>query len=105
MQQKEKSEKELKAMEQVKKANAKLAKVRRDERKAERKAQDHHKFMMGGIIVKYFPKAYDFSEQEMNRIIACAFKNQSVLNMISVVTRERQNGRQEGGDGESDNED
>ena len=105
MEKKEKSAKELKAMEKVKRANAELAKIRRDERKAERKSQDHHKFMMGGIIVKYFPNAYDYSEQEMNRIIACAFKNQSVLNMISVVARERHNGKQEGGDGEPDNED
>lgn len=68
-------------------------------------AQDHHKFMMGGIIVKYFPNAYDFSEHEMNRIIACAFKNQSVLNMIAVVARERQTDKQESGNGESSNDD
>ena len=23
--------------------------------------------MMGGCVVKYFPEAYDFNEQEMNR--------------------------------------
>ena len=73
----------------VKRANAELAKVRRDQRKQQRKEQDHHKFMMGGVVVKYFPEAYDFSEQEMNRIIACAFSLKDVKNMITTVLKER----------------
>ena len=85
----EKSAQELKAMEQVKRAQANLAKIRRDQRKQLRKEQDHHKFMMGGVIVKYFPEAYDFSEQEMNRIIACAFSLKDVRNMITTVLKER----------------
>ena len=89
MEQKELSPKELKALEKVKRANAELAKVRREERKQLRKEQDHHKFMMGGVIVKYFPEAYDFSEQEMNRIIACAFSLKDVKNMINTVLKER----------------
>lgn len=42
--------------------------------------------------MKYFPDdydAYEFDEQEMNRIIACAFKNRDVQNMIKTVVRER----------------
>ena len=89
MEQKELSSKEQKALEKVKRANAELAKVRREERKQLRKEQDHHKFMMGGVIVKYFPEAYDFSEQEMNRIIACAFSLKDVRNMITTVKKER----------------
>ena len=54
-----------------------------------RKAQDRHKYMMGGCVVKYFPEAYDFSEQEMNRIIACAFSLKDVKNMINTVLKER----------------
>ena len=45
--------------------------------------------MMGGVIAHYFPEAFDFSEHEMNRIIACAFKNKDVQNMIRVVVSER----------------
>ena len=71
--QQEKTAKEMRAEEKVRRAQAELAKIRRDQKKELRKAQDHHKFMMGGIIIKYFPGAYDFSEQELNRIIACAF--------------------------------
>ena len=89
MEQKELSLKEQKALEQVKKANAYLAKVRREEKARARKNQDHAKFMMGGIVVKYFPEAYDFSEPELNRIIACAFSMKDVQNMIQVVLKER----------------
>ena len=89
MDQKEKTQRELQAIEEVKRAKARLAKVRREEKKNLRKEQDHHKFMMGGIIIKYFPDAYDFTELEMNRIIACAFARRDVKNMISAVVRER----------------
>ena len=76
-------------MEKVKRANAELAKVVREEKEQLRKAQDRHKYMMGGCVVKYFPEAYDFSEQEMNRIIACAFSLKDVKNMINTVLKER----------------
>ena len=89
MEQKELSTKEQRALERVKRANAELAKVRRDQRKQLKKEQDHHKFMMGGVVVKYFPEAYDFSEQEINRIIACAFSLKDVRNMITTVLKER----------------
>lgn len=89
MEQKELSTKEQRALERVKRANAELAKVRRDQRKQLKKEQDHHKFMMGGVVVKYFPEAYEFSEQEMNRIIACAFSLKDVRNMIVTVLKER----------------
>ena len=61
----------------------------REEKEQLRKAQDRHKYMMGGCVVKYFPEAYDFSEQEMNRIIACAFSLKDVKNMITTVLKER----------------
>ena len=89
MEQQQISAKKLKAMEKVKRANAELAKVVREEKEQTRKAQDRHKYMMGGCVVKYFPEAYDFSEQEMNRIIACAFSLKDVKNMIATVLKER----------------
>ena len=98
MEQKELSIREQRALEKVKRANAELAKVRREQRKQLRKKQDHHKYMMGGCIVKYFPEAYDYSEQEMNRIIACAFSLKDVKNMISKVTRERPDPKEENND-------
>ena len=89
MEQQQISAKKLKAMEKVKRANAELAKVVREEKEQLRKTQDRHKYMMGGCVVKYFPDAYDFSEQEMNRIIACAFSFKDVKNMIATVLKER----------------
>ena len=89
MEQEKISAKKMKAMEKVKRANAELAKVVREEKEQTRKAQDRHKYMMGGCVVKYFPEAYDFSEQEMNRIIACAFSLKDVRNMIATVMKER----------------
>ena len=89
MEQKEKSKKVLQAEERFKKAQAELLKVRREEKAQARKEQDHHKFIMGGIIVKYFPEAYEFSEQEMPRIIACAFRNRDIQNVTRTVVNER----------------
>ena len=45
--------------------------------------------MLGDVVVKYFPEAYQFSETEMNRIIACAFHSRDVKNMIDRVLTER----------------
>ena len=84
-----KIKKGLLAEEQFKRAQANLAKAKREEKAKLRKEQDRHKFMMGGCVVKYFPEAYDFSEQEMNRIIACAFSLKDVQNMIRKVVSER----------------
>lgn len=108
MEQKELSQKELKAMEKVKRANAALAKIRRDQKKQLRKEQDRHKYMIGGCVVKYFPddlEAYDFNEQEMNRIIACAFSLKDVKNMIVTVLKERPDPEEETAETEVENDD
>ena len=85
----EKSKKMERAERKLKQAQAEYRKALREEKEKERKAQDHHKYMMGGVVVKYFPDAYNFSEQEMNRIIACAFSLKDVRNMIATVKKER----------------
>ena len=89
MEQREKSAKELQAEENVRQAMARLKRIRNEEKQKLRKEQDHHKFMMGGIVAKYFPECYDFSEQEMTRILACAFKNTDIQNMIRAVVKDR----------------
>ena len=58
MEQQQISPKKQKALEKVKRANAELAKVVREEKEQLRKTQDRHKYMMGGCVVKYFPEAY-----------------------------------------------
>ena len=39
-----------------------------------RKAENHHKYIMGGIIVKYFPDCYSYDEGELNRILSVALQ-------------------------------
>ena len=88
----EKTPEELRAEEAVRKANAALQKARRKKKEELRKEMNRHKYMMGGVIAKYFPDCFDFSELEMNRIIACAFKSRDVQNMVAVVLKERNDG-------------
>jgi hypothetical protein len=45
--------------------------------------------MIGGTVAKYFPECYSFSQEEMCRIIAGAFKNQGVQNLINLVIKDR----------------
>ena len=103
MTQEEKSKEILRAEMKVAQAKANLRKAKLEERRKLRKEQDHHKFMMGGIIAKYFPECYDFNEQEMSRIIACAFKNKDIQNLINVVVDEREKNERKTGFSISDN--
>ena len=85
----ERSQKIERAERKLRQAQEEYKKALREQKEKVRKAQDHHKFMMGGCVVKYFPEAYSFSELEMNRIIACAFSLKDVQNMITTVLKER----------------
>lgn len=97
----------------VKQAQAEYRKAVREQKKQERKTQDRHKYMMGGCVQKYFPdglSVFDFNEQEMNRIIACAFSLKDVKNMINTVMKERpdpdaENGGEEVVDDEAGSDD
>ncbi len=104
MTQEEKTTKVARAELKLRQAQAEYKKALREEKERERKEQDRHKYMMGGCVVKYFPDAYDFSELEMNRIIACAFGLKDVQNMIRTVMKERSDPDTEN-DGEEDNYD
>ena len=101
----EKSTKMERAERKLRQAQAEYRKALREEKEKERKAQDHHKYMMGGVVVKYFPEAYDFNEQEMNRIIACAFSLKDVKNMIATVLKERPDTSVTNDDEEEENDD
>ncbi|MBP3802386.1 MAG: hypothetical protein J6I76_00590 [Oribacterium sp.] len=104
----EKSKKMTKAEEKFRQAQAVYDQAVKDEKARIRSIQDRHKYMMGGCVLKYFPEdfnAYEFDEQEMNRIIACAFKNRDVQNMVKTVVRERPSEEQEVEKAEVKNED
>ena len=113
MTEQEKMTKVERKAQKVKQAQAEYRKAVREQKKQERKAQDRHKYMMGGCVQKYFPdglSVFDFNEQEMNRIIACAFSLKDVKNMINTVIKERpdpdaENGGEEVADEEVENDD
>ena len=113
MTEQEKMTKVERKAQKVKQAQAEYRKAVREQKKQERKVQDRHKYMMGGCVQKYFPdglSVFDFNEQEMNRIIACAFSLKDVKNMINTVMKERpdpdaENGGEEVVDEEVENDD
>ena len=53
----------LKAERQVEQAKARLAEVKRKESAKKRSEENKHKYMMGGIVHKYFPECYGFDER------------------------------------------
>jgi len=89
--QEQKTKEEIKAEQKVRQLEASLAAAKKDAKEAKRKADNSRKYMMGGVVWKYFPECVQFSELEMNRIIACAFSLDGVKNMIERVRKERQN--------------
>lgn len=89
MEQNEKSQKVLAAERKVAEAKAMLNRAKKEESRKLRSIQNAKKYAMGGMIVKYFPECYDFSNEEMLRIIACAFASRDTKNMIERVLRER----------------
>lgn len=62
---------------EVKKANAK-----------KRALENHHKYMMGGIIVKYFPECYLFEEDELNQIIKAGLVTRECKEVIERIKRQ-----------------
>lgn len=59
-----------------------------DDKYRELKEENQHKYMMGGIVHKYFPECYQFDEQELNRIIASGMKSEQCQRIIEIVKKE-----------------
>ena len=59
-------EKALQALEQAKQ---RVANEKKKQNEKKRKAENHHKYIMGGIIMKYFPDCYQYDEDELKRFI------------------------------------
>ncbi len=62
-------EKALQALEQAKQ---RVANEKKKQNEKKRKAENHHKYIVGGIVVKYFPDCYRYDESELNRILSVA---------------------------------
>jgi hypothetical protein len=57
-----------KALQVLQQAKQRVANEKKKQNEKKRKAENHHKYIMGGIIVKYFPDCYRYDEDELNRI-------------------------------------
>ena len=88
LQNNEKTAEVLKAEKIVEQAKARLAEAKRKASQQKRKEENQHKYMMGGIVHKYFPECYQFDEQELNRIIASGMKSEQCQRIIELVKRE-----------------
>ncbi len=78
-------EKALKVLQQAKQ---RVANEKKKQNEKKRKAENHHKYIMGGIIVKYFPDCYSFDEGELNRILSVALQTRECQQIISKIKSE-----------------
>ncbi len=78
-------EKALQALEQAKQ---RVANEKKKQNEKKRKAENHHKYIMGGIIVKYFPDCYHYDEDELNRILSVALQTKECQQVISKIKSE-----------------
>lgn len=72
----------LKVLEQAK---ARVANERKKQNERRRKAENRHKYMMGGIVVKYFPECYHFDEKELNSILSAALAAEECKRVIENI--------------------
>lgn len=73
------------AMKSLEQARARYEEEKRKANAKRRKAENHHKYMMGGIIVKYFPDCYQYEESELNEILSAALRAEECKAAIERV--------------------
>ena len=78
-------EKALQALEQAKQ---RVANEKKKQNEKKRKAKNHHKYIMGGIIVKYFPDCYRYDEDKLNHILSAALQTKECQQVISKIKTE-----------------
>ncbi len=76
------------AIKNAEQAKARLANERKKQNERRRKAENRYKYMMGGIIVKYFPQCYRFEESELNCILSKALATQECRQVIREIEQE-----------------
>ncbi len=75
-------EKALQALEQAKQ---RVANEKKKQNEKKRKAENHYKYIMGGIIAKYFPDCYRYDEGELNRILSVALQTRECQQTIAKI--------------------
>ena len=78
-----------KGMEQVQKKVEQAKRLYAQEKKKanedKRKRENAHKYMMGGVVHKYFPECYCFEESEMNEILKMAIATLQCQKVIADI--------------------
>ena len=77
-----------KALQALQQAKQRVANEKKKQNEKKRKAENHHKYIMGGIIVKYFPDCYRYDEGELNRILSVALQTRECQQIISKIKAE-----------------
>ena len=77
-----------KTLQALKQAQQRVANEKKKQNEKKRKAENHHKYIMGGIIVKYFPDCYRYDEGELNRILSVALQTRECQQIISKIKAE-----------------
>lgn len=57
------------AEKQLQQAKNRLTQEKKKANEVRRGIENRHKYMMGGVVHKYFPECYSFEEDEMNEIL------------------------------------
>ncbi len=74
-----------KALQALQQAKQRVANEKKKQNEKKRKADNHHKYIMGGIIVKYFPDCYRYDEEELNCILSVALQTKECQQIISKI--------------------
>ena len=77
-----------KALQVLQQAKQRVANEKKKQNEKKRKAENHHKYIMGGIIMKYFPDCYHYDEEELNRILSVALQTKECQQIISKIIAE-----------------
>ena len=77
-----------KALQVLQQAKERVANEKKKQNEKKRKAENHHKYIMGGIIVKYFPDCYRYDEGELNHILSVALQTRECQQIISKIKSE-----------------
>ena len=75
-------------MQALEQAKQRVANEKKKQNEKKRKAENHHKYIMGGIIVKHFPDCYRYDEDELNRILSVALQTKECQQIISKIKSE-----------------
>ncbi|SFK65055.1 hypothetical protein SAMN05216390_102269 [Lachnospiraceae bacterium KH1T2] len=75
------------AQKQMEQAKNRMALEKKKANEERRRRENAHKYMMGGVVHKYFPECYCFEESEINEILEVAFKTAEVQKTTSAIKR------------------